>query len=232
MQDRREQRRPRDLERGRDVRRAARSARRDHRHVDARRDLGGERKVVAGTRPVGVDRREQDLARAALLRLARPVGGAARGRRRAGARPYLTALGVDRDDDRLRAQRLGELSDELGALERGRVDGHLVGTGAEQLVRIAHRAHAPADRERNREPLRNAPDQLDERGAFLERRLHVEEDELVGTRVRVSGAELDRIADVAELPEAHALDHAAAGHVEARDQTRERDLASSTTPAR
>ena len=39
--------------------------------------------VVALARPVGVDRREQDLARAALDRLARPVDGVAAARRRA-----------------------------------------------------------------------------------------------------------------------------------------------------
>ena len=63
--------------------------------------------------------------------------------------------------------------------------------------------------------------------AVLERRLDVEEDELVGAGVGVRGAELDRIADVAQPLEAHALDDAAARDVEARDQARERDSASS-----
>ena len=51
-------------------------------------------------------------------------------------------------------------------------------------------------------------------------------------RVGVRGAELDRVADVAQLLEAHALDDAAARDVQARDQARERDRASSSTPAR
>ena len=46
-------------------------------------------------------------------------------------------------------------------------------------------------------------------------------------RVGVRGAELDGIADVAQPLEAHAFDDAAGGNVEARDQTRERDNASS-----
>ena len=37
-----------------------------------------------------------------------------------------------------------------------------------------------------------------------------------------AGAELDRIADVAQADEVHAFDDATAGHVEARDQARER----------
>ena len=72
-----------------------------------------------------------------------------------------------------------------------------------------------------------ALDQLDERPPSLERRRHVEEHELVGALVGVGGAELDRIADVAQPLEAHALDDAPAGHVEARDQTRERHKDSS-----
>ena len=77
-------------------------------------------------------------------------------------------------------------------------------------------------------------DDADERVALLERRLHVEEDELVGAAVGVRGAELDRVADVAQLLELHALDDAAAGHVEARDQARERDrsLTSASTRSR
>jgi hypothetical protein len=57
--------------------------------------------------------------------------------------------------------------------------------------------------------------------------MDVEEDELVGARVRVRGAELDRIADVAQRAEADALDDAAGRDIEARDQTREGDNASS-----
>ncbi len=77
-----------------------------------------------------------------------------------------------------------------------------------------------------------ATNELDERRAPLERRLHVEEHELVGAGVGVRGAELDGVADVAQPLEANAFDDAAAGHVEARDQARERDRASSRTPPR
>ncbi len=69
--------------------------------------------------------------------------------------------------------------------------------------------------------------ELDERPASVERRLHVEEHELVGAGVGVGGAELDRVADVAQALKADALDDAAARDVEARDQTRERQNASS-----
>ena len=118
--------------------------------------------------------------------------------------------------------RDGELGDELRPLERRRVDRHLVGAGREQLLGVRGRAHAAADGERDRKPLGDRGDELDQRRALLERRLHVEEHELVGALVGVRGAELDRVADVAQPLEAHALDDAPGGDVETRDQARER----------
>ena len=61
--------------------------------------------------------------------------------------------------------------------------------------------------------------------------LHVEVDELVGTRIGVRRSEVDRITDVAEPLEAHALDDPPVGDVEARDQTRERHPARKRPPA-
>src|SRR6185312_15220065 len=57
------------------------------------------------------------------------------------------------------------------------------------------------------------------RAAALKRCCDVEEDELVGPELGVARRQLHGIADVAELPEAHALDDALAGDVEARDHT-------------
>ena len=85
-----------------------------------------------------------------------------------------------------------------GPRERRRVDRDLVGARAEERVRVGDRADAAADGERDRELLGDAADDADERVALLERRLHVEEDELVGAAVGVGGAELDRVADVAQ----------------------------------
>jgi hypothetical protein len=118
--------------------------------------------------------------------------------------------------------------------ERGRVHGNLVRAGGEKLVGIGDRADAAADRERNRELLGDAAHDADEGVALLERRLDVEEDELVGTPVGIRRAELDGIADVAQLLELDALDDAAGGDVETRDQARESDfsLTSLRTPSR
>ena len=74
----------------------------------------------------------------------------------------------------------------------------------------------------NREPFGDLRNERDQGRAFLERRLHVEEHELVRAGVRIGRAELDGIADIAQALEANALDDAPGGHVEARDQARER----------
>ena len=96
----------------------------------------------------------------------------------------------------------------------------------------ADRADAAADGERDRQPLGHPAHEPDERVALLERRGHVEEDELVGAGVRVGRAELDGVAHVAQALEAHALDDAAAGDVEAGDQARERHRSRKRAPAR
>ncbi len=103
------------------------------------------------------------------------------------------------------------------------VDRDLVRAGREQRVGVGDRADPATDRERDRELLGHAPHHPDERVTLLEGRLHVEEHELVGAAVGVRRAELDRIADVAQLLEANALHDAAGSHVEAWDQARERD---------
>ena len=66
------------------------------------------------------------------------------------------ALSVDRDDDALRPELLGEPRDQGRVLDRGGVHDDAVGSGAEKRVRVLHRAHAAADGEGNREHLGHA----------------------------------------------------------------------------
>jgi hypothetical protein len=72
------------------------------------------------------------------------------------------------------------------------------------------------------EALGHSPGKLDEASPPLDRCLDVEEDELVRSRVRIGGAEIHRIADVAETFEAHSLDDTPRGDVQTGDQAWER----------
>ena len=143
--------------------------------------------------------------------------------------PPVASIG---EHDRLRAEPLGERGQELGPRQRRRVDRDLVRAGLEQRLGVGDRADAAADRERDRQPLGHPADEADERLAPLDRRGDVEEDELVRAGVRVRLAELDRVADVAQPLEAHALDDAAAGDVQAGDQAGERHRSRKRAPAR
>src|SRR5262245_24327962 len=131
VEDRREQRRLRDVERVRHVTRRPGSARCDHGKRDSIGNGARELEAVPRPRTVGVDSGEQDLARSERLGLARPFDRAPAGGRGAGAGADLPARGVDGDDDRLRSDSRRELADELRPLERGAVHRHLVRTGRE-----------------------------------------------------------------------------------------------------
>ena len=105
---------------------------------------------------------------------------------------------------------LGELVDQLGALERGGVDRDLVGAGVEHRLGVRDRADAAADRERHEHLVGGAARELGDRVALLVRRRDVEEDELVGALAVVVRGQLDRVAGVADVEEFDALDDAAA----------------------
>src|SRR5439155_21479207 len=104
----------------------------------------GQLEGVALGRAAGVARREQVLAAAALLRLARPLDGVTPRGERPGVRAHATALRVDRDDDRLRAEPLRELADQRRPRERGRVHADLVRSRLQQALGVVRRTDASA----------------------------------------------------------------------------------------
>ena len=96
-------------------------------------------------------------------------------RRRIGA-----ALGVDRDDDALRAETRARINDQLRILHRRRIDADLVGTGVEQPADILDAAHAAAHRQRNEHLRRDILDDLEDQSAAIGARRDVQEGQLVG----------------------------------------------------
>jgi hypothetical protein len=196
----------------------------DDGHVRRVDDLLREREVEAVPRAVAVHAREQDLARAQLLGLGGPAD-------RVEARRLAPAVGedlvgvpggrsrVDGDDDALGAELLGDLADQLRALDGGGVDAHLVRAGPEQGARVVDAADAAADRERDEHLLGGAAGDVDDRVACVGRCRDVEEDDLVGALLVVAGRELDRVAGVDQVDEVHALHDAPGVHVQTRDDT-------------
>ena len=86
-----------------------------------------------------------------------------------------------------------------GRADRGRVDGDLVGAGAQQPVDVLDRAHSPADGQRDEDLLGSLRHDLHRGRAALVRGGDVEEGELVGALGVVGPGQLDRVAGVAQL---------------------------------
>jgi hypothetical protein len=205
----------------------------DHGNRDRIGDGAGEGEVVALRGAVAVHAREQDLAGAALGGLGGPTDGVApldpapaagdvdvpgRGRIDGGC----DGAGVDRHDDALGSEDLGELVDQLRAGERGGVDADLVGAGIEDRLSIGDRADPAADRERDEDFVGGAAGKVDNRLPALMRCGDVQEDELVGALGVVARRELDRVAGIADVDEVGSLDDPPIGDVEAGDQALQR----------
>ena len=126
-------------------------------------------------------------------------------------------LGVDREDDALRSELRRELLNQPGARDDGAVDRHLVGAGVEHRLRVGDRADSTADGERDEDVVGGATRQLDDRLALLVCGCDVEEDQLVGAAAVVEDSQLDRVAGVAQVEKARALDDAPGVDVETRD---------------
>ena len=117
----------------------------------------------------------------------------------------LRPLRVDRDDDALRAEDVGELGDEPGLLEGRRVHRHLVCPARQGEPRVAHAPYPSAHREGDVQARGHAPDEGAHRRPLLQARGDVQEDHLVRPLVPVAGRELDRVARVPQPLELHAL---------------------------
>ena len=146
---------------------------------------------------------------AAAVRVDIPAGQAL-GTLGAGGAP----LGIDGDDDALRAVLRRGLADHLGIGDCGGVEADLVGAGIEQAAHVLDGAHAAADRQRNEDLRGDRFDDVQDQVAPVAGCGDVEEGEFVGALLVVARGDLDRIAGVAQLDEVDALDHAAAGDVE------------------
>src|SRR6266545_2748890 len=99
-----------------------------------------ETAVETRLRAIAVDRRQEDLAGAAVLGLTSPFDSitvcwqlSAAG---VDGEPIAHRLRVDRDDHGLASVAVGERGDEGRLRERGRVQAHLVGAGVDRHFRV------------------------------------------------------------------------------------------------
>ena len=127
------------------------------------------------------------------------------------------ALHIEREHEHLRAEAVGDLVDQVGPRDRGRVHADLVGADAEEPRDVVGRAHPSPDGERDEDLFGGAPHDVVGRRALVDGGGDVEERELVGALREVLAGEFDGVAHVAEVLEVDALHDAPSGDVEARD---------------
>lgn len=186
-------------------------------------DRAGDFKVVAVLGAVGVHAGEDDFAGAEGVDFTRPGDGLSARRDSAAvdvdfpdlSAVALDALRVDIHYDALAAEAAGGGADELGIAAGGRVDRNLVATGVEQGANVVERTDSAADGERHEDNLGRPADDVEHDVAAFVAGRDVEEDQLVGPFLLVTGGHGDGIAGVAEIDEVRPFHDAAAVHVQA-----------------
>ena len=208
------------------------SARGDHRHAHRIGHRAGEADIEAFLGAVPVHGGEQNLAGAQRRHAFPPNHGVPpRGIAPAMGEDLPPAghgrLGVDGDDDALAAEFFRRFAHEIRAGDGGRVDGHLVGAGQQELADVVHIAHAAADGERHEALFRRAAHHVVQGVAVFMAGGDVEETQLVGAGLVIEPRLGHGIAGIHQVDEIDALDHAPVFHVEAGDDA---DLQHASSP--
>src|SRR5690606_28298542 len=109
--------------------------------------------------------------------------------------------------------------DEVRIIDRRRVDGDLVGAGEQQPADILDALYPATDGYRHEAVLGRAGHHVENGVAAFVARGDVEEGQFIGAGGVIGDRGFHRIAGIHQVDELHALDHAAAGNIEAGDQT-------------
>ena len=198
----------------------------DHRHMHTRH-RSGQLQIVPVLRPVTIHARQQYFPGAQPHRLLSPLhritpGGPAPAVREhaPASRPGLRVpAGIDRHHDALTAEALGGFPDQRRPRQRRRVERHLVGARSQQCPHVVDAPQAAAHGQRHVDALGRARHHVQHDPAILVGGGDVQEDQLVGALGIVGQGRLDRVAGVAQVHEADALDHAAVLDVQAGNDT-------------
>ncbi len=209
-----------------DMLRSSCSSRSDDRNACPIGDRPGQPDVVAVFGSVRIHAREKDLARAKSFDCLGPLQGINPGGSPAAVDVDLPsggmafrALRVHGNHDALRAELVRRFGYQAGALDRSRVDSHLVSAGLQYSAEILDAPDSPADGERNEHLLGGAGGKLYDDVAPLVAGGDIQEDDLVRALLVVERCEFDRVTGIAEIDELRALDDPSFFDVEARDYT-------------
>src|SRR5262249_13499344 len=150
---------------------------------------------------------EQNLARTALHPFPRPFDRIASRVDSPAVNEYVPgelsvrrggALGVNREDDALSAERFRAFAEQFGIFDRGRVDRNFVGAGAQKHANVFDGANAAADGQRAEALFGGAADDVDDGAAAFVAGGDVEKTELIGALGVVARGDFNRIAGIAQ----------------------------------
>jgi hypothetical protein len=126
-------------------------------------------------------------------------------------------LRIDRHHDALRAVFVRGGINDVGIRNRRGVETGLVGARVEQPADVFHRAHAAANSQGNEHLRSNGFDHVQDQVALVAGGGDVQERKFIGALLVVARGDLHRVTGIAQVQEVHALDDAAACHVQARN---------------
>ena len=129
--------------------------------------------------------------------------------------PVVVEPCINGTDAHLRAKAAGNLVDELWAAYGCRIDAHLVGTGIEQPLNVFQGIDATAHGEGDVDFLSHACHHLGEGLSSLKRCGDVEENQFIGTLLRVGLAQFNGVARLPEVDEVGAFHRLTVFHVQA-----------------
>ena len=127
------------------------------------------------------------------------------------------SFGIDRDNDRLRAEAVGDAGDQGRIGESSGVDADFVSPSGEDSSRVVESANAASHGKRNEELAGGAADGIEQGGTLLVGRRDVEENNFIRAGLAMGLGEFGGVSGVAEVDELNAFDDASGVNVEASD---------------
>ena len=199
-------------ERPRDVLRRPGAATPDHRDADAIAHRPEQRMIEPPSRTFRIHGRDQNFPRTQRLCLLDPVEDVHVGPLPAIVRQRFplrgaAALRLHRQDDALTAERPCRLANEIRPLDRGGIDGNLVGTTSQGVGDVLNRADTAPYGKRHEYVACRFLDDAENVVASVKRRNRIHIEDLIDARLVITPRERPRLADDAQAFHVNALDH-------------------------
>ena len=124
---------------------------------------------------------------------------------------------VDGDHDTLVPKLLGTLPNQIGIGDCAGVDANLISAGFEHLVHVLDRANAATDCKGDENLICDSPHHIHHGITRLMRRRNIQKNKLITALLIINFRRLSRVADIRQIDEINALDHAPILNIQTRN---------------